>query len=314
MKLQELVNLCTNHKNIIISGHTNPDGDCVGACYALASILHKKGINTKVAMKDIPDTFDYLLEGRSYVVEEGEYNPDVFIALDCGDKERLGPNGILFDQAHITVNIDHHISNNQFADYNHVVEASSTCEIVFDMLQDESLLDKSISEALYTGIVYDTGAFKHCNTTRRTHEIAGVLIQYDVNFTEIINRLYYYKSYKAFKVLGLAIDNAKMYQEDAIIVATLTLEDLEVYDCQKKDTDGIVQMLNEVMESKCAVFIIQVNEDTYKVSLRSSSHIDVCKVAKTFGGGGHIKASGCTLSGTINQVKEQIITAIAKQL
>lgn len=84
---------------------------------------------------------------------------------------------------------------------------------------------------------------------------------------------------------------------------------------EKKDTDGIVQMLNEVMESKCAVFfIIQVNEDTYKVSLRSSSHIDVCKVAKTFGGGGHIKASGCTLSGTINQVKEQIITAIAKQL
>ncbi len=313
MKIQELVNVCRNN-NIIISGHISPDGDCVGACYALAAILHKKGINAKIAMKDIPGTFDYLVEGRTYVVEEGIKSPDVFIALDCGDKERLGPNGVLFDQATLTVNIDHHISNNQFADYNHVVEASSTCEIIYDMLNDESLLDKAISEALYTGIVYDTGAFKHCNTTRRTHEIAGVLIQYDLDFTEIINGMYYYKSYKAFKALGLAIANAKMYQEDAIIIATLTLEELKVYDCQKKDTDGIVQMLNEVTESKCAVFIIQVSEDNYKVSLRSSSHIDVCKVAKTFGGGGHIKASGCTISGTINQVKEQLIAAITKQL
>ncbi|QUI22993.1 bifunctional oligoribonuclease/PAP phosphatase NrnA [Vallitalea pronyensis] len=314
MKLQELVNLCENQANIIISGHINPDGDCIGACYALAAILHKKGIHAKIAMEDIPDTFNYLVEGRLYVEEDQIKRSDVFIALDCGDKERLGPHVPLFDQASITINVDHHISNNHFADYNHVVEASSTCEIIFEMLEDTSLLDKPICEALYTGIAYDTGAFKHCNTTRRTYEIAGTLIDYGVNFNEIINRLYYYKSYKSFKVLGLAIANAKMYLDNVILLTSLSLEDLKRYDCEKKDTDGVVQMLNEVMESSCAVFIVQVSQDTFKVSLRSSSGIDVCKVAQVFGGGGHTKASGCTITGTIEQVKEQIIEAITEQL
>lgn len=312
MKIQELVHLCEG-KKVCISGHMNPDGDCIGASLALVCILRKLNIDAHVIMEDIPDTFNYLTEGRQYVVETYD-EPDVFIALDCGDKERLGSYGKLYDQATTTINIDHHISNIGYAIYNHVVDASSTCEIIYDMLEGDNLLDTGICEALYTGIVYDTGAFKHCNTTRRTHEIAGILIQYDVNFTEIINRLYYYKSYKAFKILGRAIENTEMAHQNDIIVAALSLEELIQYGCEKKDTDGIVQMLNEVTECKCAVFIIQVSDDTYKISLRSSSAIDVCEVAKAFGGGGHIKAAGCTLTGTLEEVKEQVIASIAKQL
>ncbi|MCT4598752.1 MAG: bifunctional oligoribonuclease/PAP phosphatase NrnA [Vallitalea sp.] len=313
MNLQKIVDICNNYNNVVISGHIHPDGDCVGACYALAAILHKKGIEAKVALDDIPDTYSYL-EGSSYLLKTIKKDIDVFISLDCGDKERLGNYSNMFDNAQVTINIDHHISNTKFAKYNHVLDVSSTCEIIYELIDDYSILDKNICEALYTGIIFDTGAFKHSNTTKRTHEIAGELIKYDIDFTEMTNRVFYYRSYNALKILSVAINNAKLYSENEIIVSTLTIEELKQNNCYKKDTDGIIQMLNEVIGTQCAVLITQITDNDYKVSLRSKNKVDVCKVAKKFSGGGHIKASGCTVSGTIKEVEEIIVNEIVKQL
>lgn len=316
MNLQELINICGDKKNIIISGHIHPDGDCVGACYALASILHKKGIQVEIALDDVPDTYDYLA-GSNYLLKTIKKDIDVFISLDCGDKERLGANSRLFDKASVTVNIDHHISNTEFADYNYVSDVSSTCEIIYEILDgsdDTDLLDKDICEALYTGLIYDTGAFKHSNTTKRTHQIAGDIISYGIDFTDITNRLFYYRSYKSLQILGTAIKNTERHVGDRLILTTLSTEELKEYDCNKKHTESIVQILNEVMESECAIFIMQVGDNEYKVSLRSRNHVDVCAIAREFGGGGHIKASGCTISGDLTSVKDRLINIAKKQI
>ncbi|GKX31745.1 1-pyrroline-5-carboxylate dehydrogenase [Vallitalea longa] len=316
MNLQEIINICGDKKNIIISGHIHPDGDCVGACYALASILHKKGIDVEIALDDVPDTYDYLV-GSNYLLKTIKKDIDIFISLDCGDKERLGSNSKLFDEAAVTVNIDHHISNTQFADYNYVSDVSSTCEIIYEILDgsdDTDLLDKDICEALYTGLIYDTGAFKHSNTTRRTHQIAGDIISYGIDFTDITNRLFYYKSYKSLQILGTAIKNTERHINDKLILTTLSTEELEEYDCNKKDTESIVQILNEVTESECAIFIMQVSSDEYKISLRSRNNVDVCAIAREFGGGGHIKASGCTISGNLTSIKERLINVVKRQI
>ena len=316
MNLQEIINICDGYKNIIISGHIHPDGDCVGACYALALILHKKGINAAVALDDVPDTYDYL-KGSNYLLKAIKKDNYVFISLDCGDKERLGANSEIFDKAAVTVNIDHHISNTKFADYNYVSDVSSTCEIIYEIIERSSatkLLDKDICEALYTGLIYDTGAFKHSNTTKRTHEIAGELIKHGIDFTDITNRLFYYRSYKSLKILGTAIKNAEFNTDNKVIFTHLTIDELKEYDCAKKDTESIVQILNEVIESECAIFIIQNGSNTYKVSLRSRNDIDVCKIAKKFGGGGHTKASGCTMSGNITEIKDKLFSAVEEQI
>ncbi|MCT4544175.1 MAG: bifunctional oligoribonuclease/PAP phosphatase NrnA [Vallitalea sp.] len=314
MKLQEIIEICDKHKNIIISGHIHPDGDCIGACYALATILHKRGINASVVLEDVPDTYDYL-DGSKFLLETIKEDIDVFISLDCGDKDRLGINAKLFDSAKTTINIDHHISNTKFADKNYVLDVSSTCEMIFEIMKDNmDLLDKGICESLYTGIIYDTGAFKHSNTTKRTHEIAGELIKYDIDFTDITNRVFYYKTFKALKVTGKAIDNAQLFHNDMIIITTLTMQELKENNYSKKDTEAIVQILNEVINTECAVFIMETEENTYKVSLRSKNKINVCEIAKTFGGGGHIKASGCTISGNLSEIKDQLINQIIMQI
>ncbi|GMQ56956.1 bifunctional oligoribonuclease/PAP phosphatase NrnA [Vallitalea sediminicola] len=316
MNLQEIINICDGYKDIIISGHIHPDGDCVGACYALASILHKKGINATVALENVPDTYDYL-KGNNYLLTTIKKDTQVFISLDCGDKERLGVYSELFDKATTTINIDHHISNTEFADYNYVSDVSSTCEMIYEILEgsrDTELLDKDICEALYTGIIYDTGAFKHSNTSSRTHEIAGELIKYEIDFTDITNRLLYYKSYKSLKILGTAIKNTEFYSDDKVILTSLSIDELKEHDCSKKDTESIVQILNEVIESECAIFIIQNSGNDYKASLRSRKDIDVCKIAKKFGGGGHIKASGCTMSGNLAEIKDELISAVEEQI
>ena len=267
-------------------------------------------------MDDIPDTYDYLV-GSDYLIETIKKDIDVFISLDCGDKQRLGQYQELFDQADVTINIDHHISNNEFADYNYVSDVSSTCEIIYELLDASNnidLLDENICEALYTGLLYDTGAFKHSNTTKRTHEIAGVLISYGVDFTDITNRLFHYKSYKSLQILGTAIRNTERYISNKLILTTLSLAELKQFNCNKKDTESIVQILNEVIETQCAIFIMQTGEDEYKVSLRSHNNIDVCKIAKKFGGGGHIKASGCTISGNLCSMKDRLINEVKMQI
>lgn len=315
MDLKELIEILDAHKDIYISGHVNPDGDCIGACCALAEILEKQGYNVYVALQDVPDTYNYL-PGSKYLITEIPDKTDisVFIAMDCGDKQRLGAFEEAFDRSQITINIDHHVSNTKFAKYNYVADVSSTCEMVYEMINECDVINDNIARSIYTGIVYDTGVFKHSNTTSRTHQIAGELIKYKFDFTEIINKLYYYKSFTAFKVLGHAIENAVLFEQDKIALSSLTLEELKRLEASKKDTESIVQLLNEIVGCKCAIFIYEVSKGEFKVSLRSKGSVDVCKVAKKFNGGGHTKAAGCSIVGDLNEVKQLLIEELKRQL
>ncbi len=314
MFLKDIEKLSENYKNIYIFGHANPDGDSVGATLALARLLKKNNINSKIVLKDVPSTYNFL-DFDGFLQKEAIESIDLAIVLDCGDIDRLGDFKAIVQQAECIINIDHHISNDNFGHHNFVrPEASSTSEIVYDMLQDKSLLDKDIAMALYTGIIYDTGVFKHSCTTENTHIIAGSLIKHGFDFTEVINKVFAYKSLTGLKAQSKAIENIEMYLWDKIVVSYLTRNEIQALDITKKHTESIVQMINDIEGVEFAVFIYEMELHEHKVSLRSHGKVDACKIAQSYGGGGHFRASGFSYEGHLSILIQELVKAIEKQL
>ncbi|MDA3846581.1 MAG: DHHA1 domain-containing protein, partial [Vallitaleaceae bacterium] len=221
----------------------------------------------------------------------------------------------LVHMAKIVVNIDHHISNPLYGDIN-IVDGhmSSTCELLYTLIDDKTLCDSAIATCLYTGIIYDTGIFKHSNTTSHTLNVAGELIDYGIDFSEIINTVFFYKSYKGLLVQKIAIERMEIIEDNQVVISYITIEDMKSLKAYKKHTESIIQMLNEIKGTRCAVFIYEIKSEVFKVSLRAKDTINVCAVAKAFGGGGHIKAAGCTIEADIEAVKMKLIYEIKKQL
>lgn len=313
MFLEDIVELAKTSEHVYVIGHVNPDGDCIGSTLALSMLLKKRNVQTKILLKDVPSTYNFL-QMQQWIMDKEPSKVDMLIVLDCGDMSRLGDFKAYAERAQIVVNIDHHISNTNFGHYNHVTSsASSTCEIIYDLIEDKTLIDKEIATALYTGIIYDTGVFKHSNTTENTHKIAGSLISFGFDFTEIINKLFSYKSMAGLLVQSKSIENIQMFSNGKIALTYLTRNEIQALNATKKETENIVQMLNEIENVECAVFIYETDMDEYKVSLRSKGLVDVCAIAKRFAGGGHVKASGCSMEGHLSMVIQKIVTVISEQ-
>ena len=304
------------NNSIAISGHINPDGDAVGACAALAISLKLLGKDVCVIMEDYPDNFRTIPTQGLFVTQvASDYIPDLYIVLDCGDKERLGKNANLFDKALHTLNIDHHISNTYFTKENYVdTEASSASEIVFQLLYGYAPIDADIAAAIYAGIVFDTGGFRHSSTTPITMAIVSALMEYDFSFTEIYNSIFHSRSISEAKLLGIALSNLKEYFGGRCVATCVTKKDLEKIGAQGDGFSEISSYMKGIWGVVVVIVVHEKSDGLYKVSMRSDNPINVSEVAMTFGGGGHKLASGCVIEGNADEVIEKILREIEKQL
>lgn len=312
----ELIREKINQANcIVLTGHTNPDGDAIGACLGLATALTKSGKQVSVILEEYHEKY-HVIPNHHFVVKQAEcQKPDLFIALDCGDEERLGKAGELFKQADVKINIDHHISNTYFGELNYVgANASSASEIIFDLIDGHYEMDDDVATALYAGICYDTGGFRHTSTSPKTMQIAGRLLEYDIAFTKIYNLFFDSRSFIEMKALGKAIENAKLLFDDVVVFSKLSQEDMASCGASPKDLDAIVNYLKGVSPNKIACFLYEVAPNQVKCSFRSGKKYDVAKLTMAFGGGGHVKAAGCTLNCSMEDASETILTAIEKIL
>lgn len=307
----------TNVKTVAISGHVRPDGDCVGSCMGLYQYIQQNyhEIDADVYLEEFPDTFAFIAATKDIKHEApADKKYDLFIVLDCGALDRLGFSGILYEKAEKTLCIDHHISNQAFADMNYIVpEASSTCELVYRLLEREKI-DRNVAMSLYLGIVHDTGVFQYSSTSPETMEIAADLMRKDFPASDIIEATYYEKSYSQIKIFGQAIANSYLLLEGKCIVSVLTKTEMEQFGVKAKHLDGIVSQLREVKGVETAVFIYELDEGDYKVSLRSKNLVDVSRIAMQFGGGGHRKAAGLSLEGPVEKIVTELSEAVAEQL
>ena len=304
-------------KSIAISGHIRPDGDCVGSCMGMYLYLKKELPNSRVRifLEKPSDVFNCIsgVEEITEADEQDETIYDVFIVLDCS-KDRLGSGEKLFDRAVKKINIDHHISNMGCGDVNYLrADASSASELVFELLEEEKL-DEEIAKALYIGMIHDTGVFQYSNTSQTTLQVASKLITFGFNFPKIIESTFYEKTFVQNQILGRALLESILFMDGRCIAAVISKKMMNFYGVGGKDLDGIINQLRNTKGVECAIFLYELETLTYKVSMRSGGAVDVAKIAQLFGGGGHVRAAGCTMKGTPHDVINNLSAQIENQL
>lgn len=311
--MDKITDILDGTKTIGIAGHVKPDGDCIGVTMGLYLYLRDNfpEIETCVYLEEPSEIFDYI-EDIDKVKKDAEHDKvyDLFIVMDVSQEDRIGVAGRLFKTAKRTVCIDHHETNTSFAGLDHIhPEIGSACEVLYELLRNDKI-GHGCAEALYTGIVHDTGVFQYSNTRPDTLRIAARLMEKGVHFHEIIDGSFMEKTYVQNQILGKTLLESKLLLSGRCIVGVVNLKDMDFYGLHPSDLDGIVNQLNNTKEAKAALFLYETEKDTYKVSLRSKDNVDVCRVAKNFGGGGHKKAAGCTMKGS----PDEIISLIAPEL
>lgn len=313
-KLKEILEGVTT---VGIGGHIRPDGDCIGSCMALYLYLKQyyPQIQADVYLEEPGTVFGYIDcidEVKS--AAEGPKEYDLFITCDVSARERLAVAGDYFETAKKTVCIDHHVSNPGFADMNHVCgDVSSTCEVLYGLMEPEEVV-LPIAAAIYTGMAHDTGVFQYSSTSPETMRIAGELMKTGFDFSRIIDESFYQKTYIQNQVMGRVLAESIMLQDGKCIVGYLKKKDMDFYGVTGKDLEGIVSQLRLTKGVEVAMFLYEMSSQVFKVSLRSNGQVDVSEIALFFGGGGHKRAAGCDMSGSVYDVVNNITAEIEKQL
>ena len=309
--------LLANVETVGIAGHIKPDGDCTGSTLALYNYIRDNYPKLQVTLylEPIPNIFKFLKRSQEIVSDfSSDAQYDLFFSLDCGDGGRLGGAIRYFDAAKQTVCIDHHISNQSFADLNDIQpEASSTSELVFELL-DEEKITKEIAECLYVGIVHDTGVFQYSCTSSRTMNIAGRLMDKGINYPDIVDKTFFEKTFEQNQILGTALLKAKRYFDDRCIACIITEKDMAACHALPKHLEGIVAQLRSTKGVDVAILIYENADGTYKVSMRTNGAVDVAAICVSHGGGGHVRAAGVTMTGDPEVIQQTLLEDVRAQL
>ncbi len=317
MKSDFFETLLAGVKKVCITGHVKPDGDCIGSCLGLKNYLADNfpEIQADVYLDEYTDKYSYMrFEDQVKKTDAGLKFYDMFIALDCAEKERIGKGKNFFTTADKTVCIDHHVSNPGYAQVNHICSDASACAEILYQLFDKEKISKETAECLYTGMAHDTGIFKYSNVTGDTMRAAADLIDHGIDFYTIITDTILTKTYVQQQMLAEALQAAVVLLDGKCIYSYIRLKTMEMHGATQLDLDGIVEKLRDTEGVECAVFAYETAPEVYKVSLRSKSKVNVSQIASQFGGGGHIHAAGCTISGTCHDIINGISGLVQQQL
>jgi len=317
MEMKQLDDILKNVKTVGISGHVRPDGDCIGSTLGVYNYItaYYPDIEVSLFLDPIPNIFKFLKDSDKIQSDRSaDLQFDLYLALDCGDANRLGDSAKYFEQAKMTACIDHHVSNQAFADVNYIIPtASSTCELVCDLIPEEKIT-KEIAECLYTGMVHDTGVFQYTSTSKKTMMLGGMLMEKGIDYTKIVDETFYQKTFDQNRILGQALVNSKLYLDGRVNLTTISLEEMREYNCEPKHLEGIVQQLRVTKGVEVAVFLYENQDGTCKVSTRANGDTDLAGLAVVFGGGGHKKAAGFTVDGPMEDAIIRVLSELEKRL
>ncbi len=315
--MQDFASQMEGVKTAAIAGHIRPDGDCVGSCLATYNYIKKyfPQVQVTLYLEPIPNIFKFL-SGADEIVHTCKKKKayDLFIVQDCGDTGRLGDAVRYFETSRKTICIDHHISNESFADENYIFpKASSTSELVYGLIGEHNIT-KEIAECIYVGIIHDTGMFQYSCTSAKTMEIAGKLMGMGIDFPKIADETFYKKTYGQNQILGRALLKSRLYADGKVIASVVTKQEMDEFSVMPRHLDGIVSQLRVTKGVEAAVFLYETGDGLMKVSTRSNGLVNVAEIAVKFGGGGHVRAAGFSMQGDPDTIIETIVAEIKKQL
>ena len=309
--LAETAKLLKEAGKMVIVSHISPDGDTLGSSLALAHALRMLGKEVMLNVDDdIPSVFSFLPGIGEYMrfAPDDSVPADLLIVIDASSADRAG-NAMNVVKARSVLNIDHHKTNTHFADYLYLnSDAAATAEIIYSLLLELGTeLNTEIATCIYEGLYTDTGSFKYSNTTSRTLSIASALLTYGVNPSLISDNMEV-KSRSQVEMLGKVLETLTFLRDGKIAYVEVAPE---LYD-YNVDTDTFVSYPRYIEGVEVALLFKQVEENLTRVSFRSKQ-VDVAKIALSFGGGGHQKASGCSIHAPLKEA-ESVVLPVVEEL
>lgn len=303
---------------IAVFTHTGADGDAIGSAFSLAIDLKKAGKDVSVILEEeISDKLRFLghVGIRTFIIECNEQF-DLSIAVDCGDTNRLGKRADIFKGSLVTIKIDHHISEDNFARFNYVdTDWAATCVACWGLLK--ALYGDVSDEAckrIYTGIYTDTGSFKFSNTNAEAHEIAAEIIRKIGEMSEI-GRIFSIKQIGMIRLYNIALSKLEFFHDNKLVYLYLTKKDFEDAGATEEHGEGLSGYLRDIEGVDTSVFVKPgINEGELKISMRSFQACDVANIAASFNGGGHKRAAGFTFAGSESDLKPRLIEKLESAL
>lgn len=322
--IKNIIEAINEGNNFIVTSHYSPDGDNIGSTLSMYYALKSLGKNVLYVLDDTTPTNLNFLTKEVNILKSEELNVNlsefILITLDCGDKGRICVSEEIIKSTKMLICIDHHASNDCFGDLNYVnPKESSTCELVYNLLReyskflDKQIIDENIATCLYTGLITDTGNFCYSNANPSSFMMANELISIGAKRDLIIQKVFQSNPYNYYKLLGEALNTLDIVNGKVASIV-LTQEMLDRNNISFNDSDGISSYTRDIDGVEVGLLFKEKAENEIKVSFRSKSYVNVSSVAATFGGGGHMRASGCTIRDNIENAKKMVIDEVLKHI
>jgi len=319
MKAKHIIDILNKFDRFLITTHVNPDPDALASEVALAMYLRGKGKKVVILNEDnVPERFLFMPGVRQIK----KFQPgkkiayDAVLIVDCGDLSRVGKVAQTVQKDKPVINIDHHVTNQSFGQFNLVdPSASSTCEIVFDLLRKARYpLNKDLAVLLYLGIMTDTGSFRYENTTARTHRFAAELMTFDLSISDMYRRLYELIPFQDIRSFSRVMDGLKTLAQGRVVCLELTKATTKKFSESFDLRDKIFRYVRAIKGVEVVVILTEKNAKHTRVNFRSHDKVDVARLAFRFNGGGHARASGCMVEGDIPAARTKVLRAVREAL
>lgn len=293
---------------ILILTHQYPDGDTLGSGFALCRSLQSIGKTVRVMCADeIPEKYSYMMDGLSMPV----FEPDFICAVDVADKKLLGSLPPSYTD-NVELCIDHHGSNTDFA--RHLLldaDCSATAMLIVDVIEKMGIpLDTPSAECLYTGLATDTGCFRYANTSPKAHRLAADLMDRGIRYDMINRTMFDMKSRARVELERMSLDTMRFFFGGRCAVMTITNDMIDKSGAQENDMEGLAPLPRQIEGVWVGITLRQKADGNFKVSVRTGSHADASSICAVLGGGGHLRAAGCTLEEPLEQAVKQMLHAV----
>ena len=305
--------------DFLVVSHLNPDGDAISSTLAMAELLQQMGKRYVLINENaIPSKFAFLT-GDQMVMAGASYSGPAFaavISVDCADYERIGTIRSLIPPTAPLLNIDHHPTNDSFGTANLIrADAASTTEVLYDLIQQLDIRwTTHLASLIYTGLLTDTGGFRYANTTPAVMNMASEMLSLGVKGNEIADRLLEKLTLIQIRLLQKALAGLSFSDDSRIAWIHLSYADIRESQAGNEDMDGLVNYPRNVEGVEVGILFKEYAPGRFKASLRSAGLVDVAAVAQLFGGGGHVRAAGCSLEGDIQDVIHRVVGVIKTKL
>ena len=306
-----------SNSTFLLTTHEGPDGDAIGSSLALASFLRKIGKVVTVHYQDpVPDLYSFLPGADTVLPHIPDQHFDVAVVLDIGERKRAGKEFCDFTRVTTTVNLDHHLSCENFADYNLIDStAAATGVLVYRIANAFGYrFDRETALCIYVAIITDTGSFRYSNANREAFTVSGEMIECGVNAWDVAEQLYENQPQRRLELLAKCLPTLEVFKGGQAASVAVTCDMYSACGADAELTDGFVNYPRSIRGVEVAIFFRQLEERRFKVGFRSKGKVNVAAFSAALGGGGHHNAAGCTVDGTLEEVRAAVYKIVEASL